>query len=91
MKPSEEKEIRLKLMRELKKIYDNKDFVCGSVAIAKTVDNWNYILDFIQTAARLGEPITSDEIQLLALSLRKETDSKSKVLSTKRSVAVAVF
>ncbi len=72
-------EIRRELMKELKNIYDNEDFVCSTVDIARTEDAWNTIIDYIRTARLNGDNVTSDEIQLIAIRLREENDDCERV------------
>ncbi|MBR1634263.1 MAG: hypothetical protein IJ682_04275 [Lachnospiraceae bacterium] len=76
MKRDDDKQIRLKLMRELKSIYDNKDFVCGVICIAGSRRIWQELLNYIYFAQEGGEEVSSDNIQLLALALRRESDEK---------------
>lgn len=88
MKWNDDKKLRLDLMRELKNIYDDKDFVCGSVSIARTPENWKEMLDYIHITQEDGEVISSDDLLLLALSLRKEADDRSRRILGKNVAAM---
>lgn len=72
----DDRQIRLQLMRELKFIYDNKDFVCGVTSIAGSGEIWQELLDYIYLVRKDGEEVSSDNIQLLALALRREADEE---------------
>ncbi len=82
--------IRQELMIELKNIYNDKDFVFSTLDIAKTEHAWHTLLDFIQTAKKQGDTLTSDNIQLAAIHLRDEEDKKSQE-RIKRKVTAAIF
>lgn len=71
-------EILRKLMRELKSVYDDRDFVCGTLSIAQTTENWLELLDYIEMTREDGEEVSSDNIILLALALHKETIAKNE-------------
>ena len=79
---------RFRLMNELKTIYDNKNFVCGTISIAGYEEIWSMILDYIHSLQEQGEEISSDDIQLLALKLRKEYDEQNA--STMQDLMVAM-
>ena len=66
--------IKSELVRELRNIYDNKDFVCGVVSNAGYEHAWSILLDYIRTANRLGEDISTDHLLLLSLDLRDEEE-----------------
>lgn len=68
--------VKKELISELRKIYDNKDFVCGVVSNAGYENAWSVMLDFIRTARRLGDDITSDNLLLLSLDLREEEEKR---------------
>lgn len=61
-----------KLMKLLKEIYDDKDFVCGTMTILKTDRNRSVMVDYILTAKAKGLSIESDDILKLALILKNE-------------------
>ena len=82
--------VKRKLMIELKKIYDDKDFVCSTISIAKTEKAWRTILDYIHTAKEYGDDISSDNIQLIAIHLRDEEDKKQQA-KTRRRIAAATL
>ena len=65
---------------ELKKIWDNRDFVCGVISNAGDEKSWSIILDYIDTARKKGVQISSDEILFLSLDLAEENEG----LQTKR-------
>mgnify|MGYP003409590138 CR=1 FL=1 len=44
-----ERDILLKLMSELKEIYNNRDFVVGVMSIVRNIDDRKRILGFIET------------------------------------------
>ena len=69
------------LIKELRNIYDNKDFVCGVISNAGYERAWSIILDYIRTAKRLGEDISTDNLLLLSLDLR---DDEEKHISNHR-------
>lgn len=81
-------DIRKELAKELKTIYNNKDFVCGTIAILRYDTLITTMLDFLKIARKKNEAITSDGIQLLALDLRDEEESKQ---NTKKRYMAAML
>ena len=79
------------LMQELKKIYDDKDFVCGTVTIAQNESNWRKILDYIRISEQEEQEVSSDDVLALALVLRKESDSGSSKGRKYSKVAAAML
>ena len=84
-------DVRGQLMEELKKIYNDKDFVCGTSSILGYESTRKSMLDFIQTAKSRGDDITSDNVLLLAMRLRDEEDSRREIRQRKKRVKAAVF
>ena len=78
------------LIEELKQIYNDKDFVCSTIDIAKSQKSINTILDYIKTSKELGDELTSDDIQLLAIHLRNEEDKKEREKAKRRIVAAVL-
>ena len=78
-------------MRELKSIYDNKDFVCGTVSIAGNAENWSKILEYINLLREEGQEIKSDNILLLALNLSRDNNKQESIASVARKVSVAML
>lgn len=60
-----ERDILLKLMSELKEIYNNRDFVVGVMSIVRNIDDRKLLLGFIETTERP----TDQDILRLALDL----------------------
>ena len=60
-----ERDILLKLMSELKGIYNNRDFVVGVMSIVRNIDDRKLLLGFIETTERP----TDQDILRLALDL----------------------
>ena len=83
--------IKKQLMRELKSIYDNKDFVCGTVSIAGNAENWSKILEYINLLREEGQEIKSDNILLLALNLSRDNNKQESIASVARKVSVAML
>ena len=75
------------LVRELKRIRDDKDFVCGAMSNAGSDKAWEVMLDYIKMARRRGDELTSDTILLLSLDLAEEY-KQSWTSSAIRKVAV---
>ena len=63
---------RTELIKELREIWDNKDFVCGAISNAGTEDAWEEMYDYIMGKKKSRELITSDEILLLSLELSSD-------------------
>lgn len=72
------KDKKKELIKELRSIRDDKDFVCGAMSNAGTEKAWEVMLDVIQMARAQGEDLSSDEVLLLSLELGDEYLSKSK-------------
>ena len=68
--------IKSELVKELRSIYDNKDFVCGVVSNAGYEHAWSILLDYIRTAKQLGEDLSTDNLLLLSLDLRDDEDKR---------------
>lgn len=60
-----ERDILLKLMSELKEIYNNRDFVVGVMSIVRNIDDRKLLLGFIETT----ESPADQDILRLALDL----------------------
>ena len=60
-----ERDILLKLMSELKEIYNNRDFVVGVMSIVRNIDDRKLLLGFIETT----ESPPDQDILRLALDL----------------------
>lgn len=60
-----ERDILLKLMSKLKKIYNSRDFVVGVMSIVRNIDDRKLLLGFIET----NERATDQDILRLALDL----------------------
>ena len=69
-----------KLMELLKNIYNDHDFVCGTMSNCGSEDAWKKMYDYISYANEHGETVTSDDV--LALSL---------VLGDKKEVGKGLF
>ena len=83
-------DVKQELMSELKLIWNNKDFVCGAMSNAGSEAAWKKMLDYIQTAKKHGESVSSDEILLMSLDIGK-TDSQIELVSRRKSVKIAVL
>ena len=78
--------VKADLVRELRQIYDNKDFVIGVVSNAGGETAWREMLDFILTAKDRGDYISSDDLLMLSVKMhREETDNRFHI---KKSVAM---
>ena len=84
------REYRKRLMYELKKICDDKDFVCGVSSILGKEALRKKMLEYIDAACKNGDEITSENIIRLAMIFREE-DQKSVQSGIKRKVAAAVL
>ena len=91
MKKEEEKKVRLELMRKLKEIYDDRDFVCGTVSVARDPEIWVELLHCIKVLEDEEERISSDDILALALILRKEADERKASVPSHKKVSVAML
>ena len=77
------------LMDKLKAIWDDKDFVCGTLSNCVSEKAWEVLLDYIETAENEGQQPTSDEILLLSLDLGDEFARDG--ISGRRKIAAALF
>ena len=91
MKNENDKNIKMLLFSELKRIWNNRDFVYGTISIAGCKENWIELLNYIHMSESDGDLISSDDIQLLAIALRREYDKKQDIGLLKRNVAAAVL
>lgn len=80
-----------KLIQELKAIYDNKDFVVGTISALGSENAIAKMLNFIQTAKARGDELISDNLLLLALNIRKDEDAGKEKSAKRRSVAAAML
>ena len=71
-------EIKKELIKELKEIWDNKDFVCGAICNAGTEESIEEMYNYIINAKESSEEITSDEILLVSLGLSSDNEHKDK-------------
>lgn len=71
-------EIKKELIKELKEIWDNKDFVCGAICNAGTEESMEEMYNYIINAKESSEEITSDEILLMSLGLSSDNEHKDK-------------
>ncbi|MBO4396451.1 MAG: ribonuclease HI [Eubacterium sp.] len=71
------------LMKLLKEIYDNHDFVCGSMSNAGGEAAWNRMKEYIQYKKQNKLEITSDEILALSLVLGDEFGENKSGISNK--------
>ncbi len=83
-------EKKKELVKRLKQIWDDRDFVCGAMSNAGSEKAWQVMLEYIEEAERLGRTVTSDEILLLSLDLGEEFDN-NRISSTGRKIAAAMF
>ena len=82
-------EIGKELMRLLKEIYDNQDFVCGAMSNAGSEKAWEKMRDYIVYAKAHEHEVSSDELLLLSLSLgEKETESEHAAVKKGLKVAM---
>ncbi|BAK46032.1 ribonuclease HI [Clostridium sp. SY8519] len=58
-----------KLADKLKQLYDNPDYICGVMSNAPGDENWKVLLNYMDTAERLSEAVTSDDILALSVAL----------------------
>ena len=78
------------LMLLLKEIFDDHDFVCGTMSNCGGEEAWGKLYDFIVFANEHNEKITPDDILALSLSLGQNKDSGDKWLSFNKG-RIAVF
>ena len=62
------------LVKELRGIWDDKDFVRGAMNNAGREAAWKKMLDYILIAKQNGDEVTSDDILLLSLVLGEENE-----------------
>lgn len=60
-------DIKTELMQQLKEIYDDHDFICGTMCNCGNEEAWKEMYDYISNAKAHNKEITSDEILLLSL------------------------
>ena len=65
-----------RLMSLLRGIYDDDDFVCGTMSNCGGEAAWEKMLAFIMVANERGEPVTSDDVLALSLVLGEEGDTE---------------
>jgi len=63
------------LMNELKKIYDDHDFVCGTMSNCGSEEAWDKMLSFILYSNEHNKDLNPDDILALSLSLGDNTQS----------------
>lgn len=80
-----------KLMRLLKDIYDDHDFVCGTMSNCGREEAWVEMCKFIEYANEHEEQITSDDILALSLSLGEKYDRKKGWFASHQGSMVAVL
>ena len=76
-------DVRKELATELKRIYNDKDFVYGVLAILNTGEHMQIMIDFIRESKENRDVITSDNIIILAMKLAEDD---TIVKNTKRQV-----
>ena len=62
-------EIGRELMEKLKKISNNREFVCGAMSNAPDDVSWKKMLDFIERAEKHGDIVTTDDIISMSILL----------------------
>ena len=66
-----------RLMPALKRFYNNRDFVCGTICNCRDEEGRKILLDFIEEAERRGDKHSSDDILLLSVIIgRQRTAAK---------------
>ena len=78
-----------KLMTLLKEIYDDHDFVCGTMSNCGGEEAWEKMYKHIVFAHEHGEQITSDEVLALSLFLGAESGSNTGWGKKRKSAIVA--
>lgn len=91
MRDSDGKELKKNLVRELKKIRDDRDFILGAISIARYDSVMKGLLYFIQLSYEEDESISSDDVLALAFVLRNETDGYKGNDSPRRKIAAAML
>ena len=64
--------VRVELEKYLRSVYDDDDFVYGTIACTKTPENWNTMLDFVAKAEELGDEVTHDDLAALSIVLKRK-------------------
>ncbi len=62
------------LISELKKIWDDQDFILGVMSNARSEDARRKLLDYIHIAKRMGDSVTSDDMLMLSLTIGRGRD-----------------
>ena len=70
------KDIRAELVKLLRNIYNDHDFVCGTLSNCDCESAWRKMYDFIRTAKRRGDDLSSDDILLLSLIFGEESNAE---------------
>ena len=78
------------LMRLLKEIDDDRDFVCGVMSNCGGEDAWDKMHDYITFARDQGERITSDDIVALSLSLGEKKDTHKGWFAAHKNMVAAL-
>ena len=65
-------ETERKLMKRLKSIWDDRNFVCGVMSGLRQADKVDKMLEFLLMAERRKEKYTPDQIMALTITLRKQ-------------------
>ncbi|MST60031.1 hypothetical protein [Parafannyhessea umbonata] len=64
------------LERRLRALWDDDEFVRSCIAECKNDRNISRMIGFMERAEECGDTVTSDDMCLLALVLRKESDGE---------------
>ena len=80
-----------KLMILLKEIYNDHDFVCGTMSNCGNEEALKELYDYISYAKAHNKAVTSDEILLLSLVIGDGDEKEKKRLFRKGGVAVATL
>ena len=70
----------IKLMSILKDIYDDHDFVCGTMSNCGGDLAWEKLYEIIMYAKEHSEVLTSDDILALSLTLGEEMSVQNKLV-----------
>ena len=76
------------LMRLLKEIYDNQDFVCGAMSNAGGEDAWIKMRDYILYAKANKLDVSSDDLLLLSLDLGENGDAQNESVDGKNEFKI---
>ncbi len=60
------------LMEKLKKIWDDRGFVCGIMSGLRQAGKVDEMLTFLSLAERRGDMYSSDQITALTIAMRKK-------------------